>query len=255
MISILIPIYNFDVCQLVADLKGQCEKLAIKYEIICFDDGSGEDYKTINRRVKSEHIQYQELPKNLGRSAIRNALGKAAKFPYLLFMDCDSKVVRADYMEKYIRETDPATLLYGGRCYASQMPEDESLRFHWYYGMKREVSPVSQRGKMPYHGFMTNNFLIPKDVFLRIQFDESLRQYGHEDTLFGLELKNRNIRIRHIDNPLEHLGLEPARTFLRKTRKGIENLLALYQEGKQIDTKLLRVFEKCPKMGWGMDFS
>ncbi|MBK9012976.1 MAG: hypothetical protein IPM82_02230 [Saprospiraceae bacterium] len=66
---------------------------------------------------------------------------------------------------------------------------------------------------------MTNNFLIPRQLFLEIQFDETLRQYGHEDTLFGMELARRQVPIVHIDNPLEHIGLEPVDVFLRKTEQ------------------------------------
>ena len=51
-----------------------------------------------NRIIQNlENVIYRELPQNLGRSKIRNVLGKAAKFDYLLFLDCDSKVVSDNY--------------------------------------------------------------------------------------------------------------------------------------------------------------
>ena len=40
MLSILIPIYNFDVQELVQKLHQQASLLAIAFEIVCVDDGS-----------------------------------------------------------------------------------------------------------------------------------------------------------------------------------------------------------------------
>ena len=250
MISILIPIFNFDARLLVADLHRQCEAAGQPFEIICFDDGSTPYYKEQNRALAGANVKYLEMHQNLGRSAIRNALGKAAKFDYLLFMDCDSKVVKGDYIKSYLDHISPNSLLYGGRCYAPQIPDNQKFILHWKYGMEREQSTVEERQRQPWHSFMTNNFLLPKAVFWDNGFDESLKQYGHEDTLFGLQLAAKNIRIIHFDNPLEHIGLETAEIFLRKTEQGLENLLLLWQRGTPIDTKLLRYFSKIKK--WRM---
>ncbi len=194
-------------------------------------------------------VVYQEMTKNLGRSAIRNVLGKAAQFPYLLFMDCDSKVVTGDFIKTYINHLSPNTLLYGGRSYSQQKPKDPSLLFHWTYGKKREESSAEERRAHPWHTFMTNNFLIPNSVFQKFNFDESLTQYGHEDTLFGLELARNNIKIIHLNNPLEHIGLEPVNTMIKKTEQGLQNLFILWKKGTPIDTKLLRVFIRIKKKG------
>ncbi|MBI1223749.1 MAG: glycosyltransferase [Bacteroidetes bacterium] len=273
MLSILIPIFNFDVRPLVNDLHGQCEVVGIGYEILCFDDGSTTEFKLKNKEIwKLPNVIYREMPQNLGRSAIRNTLGKAARFEYLLFMDCDSKVVSSDFIKNYVDFTNvslfplkpsnsgalnqppgvPNAVIYGGRCYAQASPTDHSLYFHWYYGRYREQTTAAERSRSPYHGFMTNNFLISKNTFLSILFDETLRQYGHEDTLFGLELMKRNVPIIHIDNPLEHVGLEPIDIFLRKTEQGIENLVKLERDGKKIDTKLIAVYGKLShlKINW-----
>ena len=252
MISILLPVYNFDIRQLVADLTAQCESCAIEHEILCFDDGSENRFKEINKEVGKGRVAYQEMTKNLGRSAIRNKLAEAAKYPYLLFMDCDSKVVRSDYIQKYLDHLNPKTVLCGGRAYSPQKPVNKKYFFHWKYGTEREQQSAESRQKENWYGFMTNNFIVPKKLFLKVQFDSSLKQYGHEDTLFGMEMKNRNVPIIHLDNPLEHIGLESAGTFINKTKQGLENLLKLWQQGTPIDAKLLRFFVKIKKMkiGW-----
>ncbi|MBI5914293.1 MAG: glycosyltransferase family 2 protein [Bacteroidetes bacterium] len=251
MLSILIPVFNFDIRPLVAALHGQCERSGAAFEILCFDDGSTDGFKTKNREIwKHTNLIYKELPQNLGRSAIRNALGLAARFDYLLFMDCDSLVPDASYLQKYFDHLQPGTVVYGGRSYQPIPPTDPSLYFHWYYGRQREQTTAAQRSKAPYHSFMTNNFVIPRQLFLDILFDESLRQYGHEDTLFGLELARRKVPILHIDNPLEHIGLEPVAVFLEKTKRGVENLARLHKSGKKIETRLLTTFLALKK--WGL---
>jgi glycosyltransferase involved in cell wall biosynthesis len=245
MLSILIPVYNFDVTLLVHELVRQAEESEVKYEVICFDDGSEESFRETHRDLSIlKGLRYEEMPENLGRSAIRNALAAAAQYPYLLFMDGDSKVVRANYIARYIADLEPNTLIYGGRVYADQAPQNPKFLFHWNYGRQREQVDAEKRQTKPYHAFQTNNFLIPKTVFDEIRFDESLKQYGHEDTLFGFELRQRQIPIRHIDNPLEHIGLEQTEVFLRKTEKGIENLLRLERKYPFIETRLLRTYRR-----------
>ena len=64
----------------------------------------------------------------------------------------------------------------------------------------------------------------------RIRFNEELKQYGHEDTLLGYQLKKAGIEVLHIDNGLYHEGLESNREFLVKTKLGIENLSKLYDK-------------------------
>lgn len=250
MLSILIPIYNFDVRALVNELSRQSAGLPLPAEILCFDDGSEERWKALNREVsRLPSVRYRELPANLGRSRIRNALADAARGSYLLFLDCDSEVPDGAYLERYARELDGRSLLYGGRAYREEPPADPQLFLHWLYGSRREQMPPSRRCEQPYHHFMTNNFLIPAAVFQEIRFDERLRHYGHEDTLFGMQLRNRGVPIRHLDNPLLHIGLEPAAVFLEKTRAGVRNLAFLYHSEAGIETRLSLFYEKLKRAG------
>lgn len=255
MLSILIPVYNFDIRKLVEALHQQAVVLGIPFEILCFDDGSTPHFQSLNASLAHfPGVKYKVLPQNLGRSAIRNYLGQSAQYEYLIFMDCDSGIVHDDYLARYIKPVAPDRLLYGGRVYDTEPPAEKKLYFHWWYGRNREQMEVAQRQAKPYHSFMTNNFLIPKAVFLSIQFDERLKQYGHEDTLFGLELKRRAIPIYHLDNPLVHLGLESTEVFLAKTKKGIENLYFLWKAGTPIESRLLDMYKKVKRFqaSWGI---
>lgn len=253
MISILIPIYNFDVTRLVSDLHQQAETLQVAFEIRCYDDGSSEAFKAKNREVRQlPHVQYEEMPENMGRSKIRNRLAEDAEYPQLLFMDCDSQVEDDQYLARYIKHAFDYGLVYGGRSYAPAPPEEPELYLRWYYGVEREVIAPEKRQQKPYNSFMTNNFLTPKKIFLTIRLNESLKGYGHEDTLFGIALQAKQIPIKHIDNPLRHIGLENSEEFLRKTKEGLKNLHLLIQQG-QMDknVKIYRYFRRLKKLGLG----
>jgi len=248
MLSILIPTYNFNISPLVASLHQQCEACQIPYEIICFDDGSTNDFKANNKKVQElSNVQYKELPQNLGRAKIRNVLAKAANYEYLLFMDCDSKVVHNQYIKNYVQHLNPSTLLYGGRVYAPTPPLNADFNLHYYFGKNREEILTEERQIKPYYSFMTNNFLMPKVLFLGIQFEESIEGYGHEDTLFGIALQQQIIPILHLNNPLEHIGLEEQEVFLQKQKEAIKNLYQIYQKEPLLETKLLTTFVACKK--------
>lgn len=249
MLSILLPIYNFDVRPLVQELWEQGRSLSVPFEIVALDDGSSAEFKALHQNLGDrEEIYYEALPENLGRSAIRNELARRAKYEFLLYLDCDSKVVRMDYLQYYMDHLHSGALLYGGRTYQAQKPVNRELHLHWTYGTEREVSSPYQRRQQPYHLFMTNNFIVPKSIQQRFPFEEKLRQYGHEGTLFGLQLAQAKVPIIHLDNALEHIGLEPAEIFLQKSRQAVINLAFLAKNYPEIDTRLLRLAKQLDKV-------
>lgn len=245
MLSILLPVYNWDVTALAGALSRQCRAAAIPYEVRCYEDGSAPVHRAKNAGLTAiEGIVYRVYPENQGRARIRNLLAADAIYPYLLFLDGDSGVCDARFVSNYLDFIQDGAVLYGGRVYPSEPPPDRALRLHWRYGRYREAAPAERRRTAPYDRFMTNNFLIPKAIFSEIGFDERLVQYGHEDTLFGMELRRRAVPIRHMDNPVVHLGLEKAAVFLEKNRQAMENLAFLHRAYPGMDTHLLRMVRR-----------
>ncbi len=253
MISILIPVYNFDIRKLVNKLNEQAKNAATNFEILIIDDLSAQEYKQTNSELNDlRNVRYLEWKKKLGRSKIRNTLAEMARYEYLLFMDCDSQVNSADYIQNYLPFCKGRRVVCGGRVYQPAPPEDPNKYLRWLYGTKREVVPADKRNETPNQSFMTNNFLISKSIFKNLQFDESITNYGHEDTLFGYELKKQRIFIQHIDNPLVHIDLETADEFIEKTRQGIRNLKMILDKHPNSndliqDVKLLKAFDKVKK--------
>lgn len=228
MISICIPAYNFNVTGLVSELFTQAKLLNVPYEIIIIDDCSHPNFKELNRSVCEKHT-YIELPENIGRSKIRNLFLSYAQYNYLLFLDCDSIVASPNFLLNYIKifEQKPSVIC-GGRVYDATRPARNRL-LRWKYGIYKESQPFTVRNAFPNKSFMTNNFLVDRAVIEKIKFDERLTRYGHEDTLFGYELKKENIAITHIDNPVVNGDLEENAEYLHKTKEGIINLIHMLQ--------------------------
>ncbi|MFN3341612.1 MAG: glycosyltransferase family 2 protein [Flavobacteriales bacterium] len=246
MLSVLIPVYNFDVRPLVKDLSTQAQRSGKTVEIICLDDGSKAEFKNQNRSLSQlPGVSYEELPHNTGRSIIRNLLAKKASYDHLLFIDCDSQTESTSYIWNYINALKTDVVIYGGRSYAPDAPQDHAYFLRWEYGRQREVLSPEKRKQHPYRSFMTNNFVVPKSLFLSIGMDESLQGYGHEDTLFAQELCERKIEVVHIDNPLRHIGLETNKVFLEQTANGVRNLHRLIQRNKVLpDNRLFSMYKK-----------
>jgi len=223
MISICIPVYNFNITSLINELTTQVNSLNIECEIIVIDDCS-ENFKRINK-IECEKHTYIELSENIGRARIRNLFLKYAKYEYLLFLDCDSLIKTTSFLSNYVEIIkDKPRVVCGGRIYETSRPNREK-RLRWKYGILRESQSCSVRREFPDKSFMTNNFLISKKVFEENRFDERIVKYGHEDTLFGFSLKKRNIRIIHIDNPVINGDIELNSEYLNKTREGVINLV------------------------------
>lgn len=233
MLSILIPIYNYDVTKLVQEVYTQTMLLNIKFEILCYDDGStNKKIITSNKKINNlEYATYFILKKNIGRSAIRNLLAKNAKFEWLLFLDADVFPKEKTFVTKYLQKISKDTqVIYGGILYEENKPNKDQL-LRWQYGKYREALSFEKRNKNVYLSFLTLNFLINKNVFEVILFDEKIPNLRHEDTLFSYHLKLKNINLEHINNPIFHLGIEESNVFLKKSLESIDTLKLFLKKG------------------------
>lgn len=251
MISILIPVFDYDIVALVHSMKDGLVKVPQFCEIIIGDDGSSPEFKAKYHALECDVVRLVTAEKNIGRSAIRNRLAMEAKGEHLLFLDADTMIkgTAEAYLLKWVDLTDIAKVICGGILYPETEPGDPEKLLRWKYGRFREQKKASERNKHPHSAFSTFNFLIEKSVFSRIRFNEELKQYGHEDTLLGYQLKKAGVDILHIDNSLVHEGMESNREYLNKTKLGIENLSQLYDKVTDKDAfsesvRMLRIYKK-----------
>ena len=253
MLSILIPTYNYNITRLVTDLHQQAVDTYVDFEIIVMEDGSTlyvEENKAVNDFVFCRHIVLKE---NIGRSAVRNKLADEATFDHLLFIDCDAEVCSPHYVEKYVAFCKEPCVVIGGTAY-DENENDPRYSLRLAYGRQREArSALERSNEHTYHNFATFNFLISKALFQKVRFDESIRGYGHEDTLFGHQLHELGTHFIHIENPLIHKGLDDNQTFLLKTEEGVRNLYLLYKTERYPylvdESKLLNTFVRIYKTG------
>lgn len=230
MLSILIPVYNYKCTGLVADLRQQALQLGCPYEIIVMDDGSSQyvsENMEINRWAECRFIRNE---RNGGRSVVRNRLGEEARYDTLLFMDCDARVVSESFLETYRPYFGLPDVICGGCCCTDKIPELR-YRLRWTYGRACESKNAATKRESHFQSFSAFNFLIGRELFLSVRFDESIATYGHEDILFGLTLRAKGANFSFIDNPLFHDGLDDNDIFLRKTNEAVETMYKLYKSG------------------------
>ena len=233
MVSVLVPVYQYDVVGLVVSLSHQFNALGVGYEILVYDDCSAQEYKSKNRILCDyAHVRYVELDCNIGRSRIRNLLASEARFENLLFLDCDVNLPDNDFVKRYLDYAAKFYVTVGGISYRSERPRDSAKVLRWKYGHTREAQCAKLRNKRPYASFKTANFFITKADFFRVRFSEAISGYGHEDTLFGYQLGQAGVAILHIDNPVYHDGLEDASAFIAKSEQAVANLYLLFQSGE-----------------------
>jgi len=224
MLSILIPVYNYNVFNLVKILYNQALESNIIFEIICIDDAS-DNFLAENKKISQfKNCSYSILEKNIGRSAIRNLLAQKATYEHMIFLDADTIPVHDNFIADYILQiNNDEKVVYGGILYENKKPQKEQL-LRWVYGTKREALETSERKRNPYISLLTLNFLITKSVFSKVKFNENIPNLRHEDTLFSFELMQNKIKVIHLENPVYHLGIEDSKIFLRKSEEAVTGL-------------------------------
>jgi hypothetical protein len=243
MLSILIPVYNYNVYPLVSELHKQCLECGVDFEILCQDDVSNQ-FLNENQNINSlENGDFSKNNSNLGRGKNINFLAEKAQFEWLLIMDCDTFPTKNNFIQDYISQINKAEkVVFGGIEYQKEKPTNDQL-LRWCYGNARESLSVEKRNSNPNENALTSNILIQKKVFISNPFEESITKYGYEDLVFLSDLKKKGIIVKHIHNPTYHLGLETSQQFLEKTKIALENLKLIIETTSldRSESKLLKV--------------
>ena len=232
MLSILIPIYNYNAYPLVLEVHKQCLECAIDFEILCQDDASKSVLNSENEKINSlSNCNFTELKVNIAHRQNRNTLANKAKFENLLFIDGDSIIIRNNYISNYVSWLNDFDIIYGGRLHPENCPSNKQ-KLRWKYGKFIEDKSVEKRKLAPFQSLLFNNTIIKKDCFNKVKFDSHLTKYGHDDTQLSFQLSQFNPKLIHIDNPVEHGDIDTNKEYLIKSKSSLENLIELYNEGK-----------------------
>lgn len=232
MLSILIPIYNYNAYPLVLELHKQCLECKIDFEILCQDDASKSVLNSENDKINSlSNCNFTELKVNIAHRQNRNSLASKAKFENLLFIDGDSIIIRNNYISNYVSWLNDFDIIYGGRLHPENCPSNNQ-KLRWKYGKFIEDKSVEKRKLAPFQSLLFNNTIIKKDCFNKVKFDSHLTKYGHDDTQLSFQLSQFNPKLIHVDNPVEHGDIDSNIEYILKTKSSLENLIKLFEEGK-----------------------
>lgn len=251
MLSILIPTYNYTAFGLAETIEKQALRAGIVFELICVDDGSFSSLNIENQKINSlTNCKFIEAKKNKGRTANRQFLAEQAQYEWLLFLDSDVNPKRTDFLEAYIETINSDSEAFFGGFVYPENNTDTTRSLRYTFGKNREEIAVDKRNSNPYKVIISANFLIKKTVFLKLNSVANKNTYGL-DYLFGALLKQHHIAIKHIDNPVYHLGIDENIDYLNKTKKAVETLAFLYKN-KAIKTNaisLLKAFKFIRSIG------
>lgn len=233
MLSVLIPVYNYDVAPLAEAIIAQCNDAGIRYEIVVADDASAIPAE-INTHSNARLLLH---PVNIGRTATRALLAKEAAYDMLLFLDADVLPADEQFIARYITFIEKKeAVVFGGYAYQETAPPLQK-RLRYAYGKGREQRTADSRKRNPYNVF-SGNLLIRKDIFVKCNPGSDINGYGL-DIIFNLHLHQAAIIPVHIDNPILHLGLEDNVIFLAKALESVamrRDLLQRYPDLAQINS-------------------
>lgn len=249
MLSILIPVYNWSIQNLVEEIHRQSVDLDIPFEILAVDDCSSN--KTIvesNSEIRFEEFRLIRLEENVGNAEARNILARTARFSWLLFLDADMLPVRPDFISQYVAQLAEGDfdVMSGGILYRDEV--SDACRLKWLHGKQTEEHCD---GKDPFLEIRGNNFLIRKELFLRNLFGGLPEKYGYVDTHFGLKLKMEGARVKIISNPCWHLGLETNHRFVEKYKTSLRNARWLMMNQPEIaeNLRIIKSYRLIEKIG------
>ena len=229
-VSVLIPNYNNVCVELVTVLQRQAEALGISYEILVADDASPmKEAIRQNEDINAlPHCRYIVKETNSGSAATRNFLGAQSQYPWLLFLDCDISIPDDHFLERYVTD-DHEGVVNGG----IRITDDDGLRHNLRYLYEKAAEPAhtaEKRQANRYQEFRSTNFMIERRVFEKCRFDERFTRSGYEDVLFGKMLRQQQVSVTHIDNPVMMTEFEPNADYVRKIERSLRTLYTFRNE-------------------------
>jgi len=174
------------------------------------------------------HCRYIVKSANTGSAATRNYLGTQSQYHWLLFLDCDITIPDDHFLERYMADVHEG-VVNGGIC----IIDDTNLCHNLRYLYEKDAEPAhtaDKRQANKYHEFRSTNFLIERQVFEVCPFDERFTRSGYEDVLFGKMLKQKQIPVTHIDNPVMMTDFETNPDYIAKIERSMRTLHTFRQE-------------------------
>lgn len=220
MLSIVIPVYNYNILPLVEQLHREASSLNLPFELLICDDASTQVFHQ-QQIEQLPHTRWLTNSVNRHVAYTRNRLLNEVQYPWVLLLDADVLPLSSTFIQDYLMRIDQGHFFQGGFTYV--VPDDlanQSLRFT--YGQRIE--------QYKHLHSCCNLFFNQRE--LQLQFDEAITEYGYEDTLFFLDLAKRNIEVIRLNNKVVHHSTESNKTYLERSKQACWGLATLIRQGK-----------------------
>lgn len=227
MISVVVPVFRnaTSALDLVDALLQQQLPSGTSLEVVLVDDGSDDGSVELLRRRTYHQVRLLALPRNMGRSAARNAGASHASGRVLFFVDSDCRPGHPAVLAAHLRQLgDGAVASCGpvtgeGKGFWSRYQDDASRR-----RARRHASGATYAGS-------TANFCVRADSYRELGgFDSRYVEYGFEDR----DLLVRLARVGRIawcqEAVVKHLDSLSLRSVLEKLRVAGGSSALLFSE-------------------------
>lgn len=237
LLSVLIPVYNWSVRDLVNRLTAQVEVGGLQniVDIHFFDDASTTPYaEELDRQVvevsrRGVPLYLHRVQKNVGRSVARNTLLAQSSGKFVLFLDADVMPDQDDFIAAYLAQIELGRrVVCGGISYRQCVNVSAQHRFYYHYSRKASIAPPQVRNECAWAWVFTANMLVERSLVNEVPFDNGFIGYGYEDIEWGIRLDSI-AKIYHIDNTVTHLGLLDKKVLQRKLCESAPNLVHMYR--------------------------
>ena len=235
-LSILVPTHDRDIRPLAAELMDDMAALAdpLGVELLVLVDGNpalaGQEEVLAMAAARGLAAGFALAPRNLGRAGARNALAEAAKGTHVLFLDADSLPDAPGFVARALHaaRAAPDAVTCGGRTGLRCPPAPADARLFEAHSRKREWIPAEQRNRDPEGNFLSANFQLRRDLFLRAPFDARFTGWGWEDTDWALRIRPL-APVRHVDNTVSHMEHHTDAAWLGRLDRSVGNYALLAQ--------------------------
>ena len=254
-LSVLIPFFRDDPCELLTLLDEEAQAQGGSVEIVVLDDGSADEALAarVAACVKGMALpaRFVNLAANEGRSRGRNRLAGHARAGSFLFLDADMRPDSRRFLQTWtdlVAREDPA-VAFGGFSLV-QASNAAEFAVHRAMAARAECVPYTERARQPEKYVYTSNLLVRRDAFAAETFASDFTGWGWEDVEWGMRIARR-FRVVHLDNPATHLGLDTVEQLAAKYEQSVDNFARVVRRHPAIvrgypSYKAARILKRTP---------